>query len=130
MFDKEEQRRRAAAFSAAQLAIGVQAPKPLAPIVISKPALTPKVKPRAKSNVLYEESYMNSIKQVLTPGCKIVMIASGYQHSVKVHAGNFIGVNYGNGRNNKPTSLALEVIGDKGERRKTSSTTFRVYAVV
>ena len=40
---------------------------------------------------LIEQSWKNSIEQVLSPGDPVVVIASGYSHSVNVRKGVFLG---------------------------------------
>lgn len=90
MFDKNSQRLRAEQFAMDQLAKGVKAP------VI--PPLPPKLKkkkvPQAPAkNLTYDPiEAVNDIGQTLKPGMKVVVVSTGYNHSIKTRVGTFKGV--------------------------------------
>jgi len=104
MFDKEEQKRRAAQFSADQAAQGKTAPV-LEPIKVTAPPPAP-VTPVPNSRGLIEGPFTNMYGQVINPGDKVVYVAQGYNHSVRTGLGTFVG--YRVGRNGEPTSVTVE----------------------
>lgn len=86
MFDKNEQRRRAAEFSKEQLAKGVTAPA-------ANPI--PKVEPQAQTPAVPPEAFVNKFGQIILPGQRVVVVAEGYNHAIKVYEGIFVCQNIG-----------------------------------
>lgn len=96
MFDKNEQRRRAAQLDAERQANGLIAPK-LEPIKThtTQPitAVQQVIKKAKMKKVNYEViPFTNDIGQVIQPGQSIVCVSQGYNHSIKVSKGVFLGV--------------------------------------
>lgn len=99
MFDKNAQRARAQEFEFAQLSKGVQKP-PVLPVpvmpkffsVTPKPVIKVKAEPKAKKIGYLIEPFTNEFGQVIQPGDKIIAVAQGYNHSVSVHKGIYLGL--------------------------------------
>lgn len=112
MFNKEEQRRRAAELSALNLAKG-QKPVALPPIQVSKSAtqsasawpfgvvsargvvMAPPVPKRKepKVSVKYlEEPFLNEFGQIIQVGAKIIAVRQGYNHSIGICEGIYLGL--------------------------------------
>ncbi len=97
MFDKNEQRRRAAQLDAERQAQGLTAPK-LEPIKTFKtqPIAVAQQTVKKTKKVNYEVvPFTNEIGQVIEPGQAIVCVTQGYNHSIKVSRGVFLGVRMG-----------------------------------
>lgn len=97
MIDKEAQRARAAQFDFEMLAKGISKPAPL-PVPVSKtlkidskPVPAPKQKAVKKPKYLLEP-FTNSEGQTIQVGAKIVAIRQGYNHSIKVGLGTYLGL--------------------------------------
>ena len=119
MFNKEEQRQRAAELSALNLAKGVK-PVVLPPIQASKPAsrsatpwpfptrapsssasasspngLTPMLSPKKESIMsvkFSEEAFENEFGQVIEVGSKIIAVKQGYNHTISISQGIYLGL--------------------------------------
>jgi len=128
MFDKEEQRRRAAAFSAEQLARGAK-PVVLPPIQVSKSAPSPasawpfaiaakpvthaplvslplKKEPRMSVKYL-EEPFENEFGQLIPVGGKIIAVKQGYNHTISISEGVYLGLR--RDRNGKVKNVAVRL---------------------
>lgn len=95
MFDKEAQRRRAAEFSAEQIAKGKLPPRvdsiPVKAMPVrAEPVKTVYVPPTSKKTYL-EEPFTNDIGQVINVGDRIIAVTTGYSHDVRVHEGVYLG---------------------------------------
>lgn len=44
------------------------------------------------STKFVEENYKNDLDQILVPGDEVVMVASGYAHSITIRKGTYLGV--------------------------------------
>lgn len=105
MFNKEEQRRRAAELSALNLAKGVKLVS-LPPIQVSKsasqsasawpiqPAKVVTAPPKeTKMSVKYlEEPFENEFGQTIQVGSKIIAVKQGYNHTIGVDEGIYLGL--------------------------------------
>lgn len=106
MFNKEDQRRRAAEFEFVQLSKGIKKPVsnpvpaphwpgilafPMPPAVV-KPS-TKKV-PKAKKLTYAVEPFTNELGQTIQPGDHIIAVSQGYNHSTKVRKGIYLGVRF------------------------------------
>ena len=77
-------------------------------------------------NTFSSESFENSIGQILSPGDKVVAVATGYKHNVSTFTGTFDGV-YKNGRGeitgtrvvNVPVTWNERQFADDGEHAET-----------
>jgi Tfp pilus assembly protein PilP len=112
MFDKNAQRARAQEFELAQLSKGVQKPPALpAPVtpkffsVSAKPVVKVKAEPKAKKIGYLIEPFTNEFGQVIQPGDKIIAVAQGYQHSIKVRNGIYLGLR--RDQNGKVSSVSI-----------------------
>lgn len=130
MFDKEEQRRRAAEFAASQLAAGAK-PVQLPPIQLTKhivsagsawrgPAIpsvkqpvvaAPKVKAPKKPKYL-EVPFQNSIGQMIHPGERVIAVAQGYSHAIKIREAVYVGLH--RTPNGKVSSVVIEAEASLG----------------
>lgn len=121
MFDKTEQRRRAAELSALNLAKG-QKQIALPPIQVSKSAIqpasawpfplpqaftvavaarppahtasaSPPLKKEARMSVKYlEEAFVNEFEQSIPVGAKIIAVKQGYNHTIGISEGIYLGL--------------------------------------
>ena len=92
MFNKEEQRNRAAEFSAAFSARfeKTKYQEVVKEAVVIVPVM-PVLKSTAKVNYL-QESFINQFNQVIRPGDAIIAISSGYAHSVNIREATYLGL--------------------------------------
>lgn len=142
MFDKEAQRRRAAELSAAQLAAGAKpvslppipvkaAATPLGAwpfatpghpaysvnpsVPVAKSVVLPIIKAKKEKKVAVKyliEPFTNEIGQVIQPGQRIVAVKQGYNHSIKVSGGMYLGL-----RRDSKGGVKSVVVRIKGEER-------------
>lgn len=108
MFNKEDQRRRAQEFEFLQLAKGIKKPAPNAvlpaphwpgylafpmPPEVVKPVSKKTLKvPKAKKPTYVVDQFTNDLGQTIQPGDAVIAVSQGYNHSIKVRKGTFLGV--------------------------------------
>ena len=120
MFDKEEQRRRAEAFAQDQLARGAK-PVSLPPIQITQPAPVAVrghgARPGLQASILaakkaakkpkYDQvPFENSIGQRIEPGTRVIAVAQGYSHAIRVREAVYLGLH--RSPNGKVSSVVVE----------------------
>ncbi len=135
MFDKAEQRRRAAELSALNLAKGqkpvvlppiqvsksapapasawpfpLPSPQAIAPVspVVAKPWVTPLPKKEPRVSVKYlEEPFINEFDQTIQVGAKIIAVKQGYNHTISISEGVYLGLR--RGRDGKIKNVAVKL---------------------
>lgn len=122
MFNKEDQRRRAAEFEFVQLSKGIKKPVsnpvpaphwpgilafPMLPVLLKPVKAKAQKVPKAKKLTYAVEPFTNELGQVIQPGDHIIAVTQGYNHSTKVRKGIYLGLRFAS--KGKVSSVVVKV---------------------